>query len=168
MGRKISRARSSAEEVGASTRKKNFRDERLASNPVQRSQQQARNDARSSNSLAKNASILSRALLAWYRVNRRALPWRDHPSPYAVLVSEVMLQQTRVETVVPYYQRFLSAFPDEAALARAPIDEVLALWSGLGYYSRARRLHAAAQAVVARGEFPRTEAELIELPGIGA
>jgi A/G-specific adenine glycosylase len=108
------------------------------------------------------------SLLAWYRANRRALPWREHGGPYRVLVSEVMLQQTRVETVIPYYQRFIAAFPDIETLAASPIDEVLARWSGLGYYSRARRLHAAARAIVERGEFPRTEAELRELPGIGA
>ena len=85
-----------------------------------------------------------------------------------MLVSEVMLQQTRVETVIPYYQRFTAAFPDIESLAAASIDDVLALWSGLGYYSRARRLHAAARAIVERGEFPRSEAELRELPGIGA
>jgi A/G-specific adenine glycosylase len=166
MRRKISRARSSAEEVGASTRKKIFDAARRASNPVQGAKKNATSDERASNSRARAAT--SRTLLAWYRANRRALPWRDRPIPYAVLVSEVMLQQTRVETVIPYYQRFMAAFPDEVTLARAPIDEVLALWSGLGYYSRARRLHAAAQAVVARGGFPRTEEELIELPGIGA
>jgi A/G-specific adenine glycosylase len=112
-----------------------------------------------------NAS--ARALLGWYRANRRALPWRERGGPYQVLVSEIMLQQTRVETVVPYYERFIAAFPDVASLARAPIDAVLALWSGLGYYSRARRLHAAARAIVERGEFPRTEDELRELPGVG-
>jgi A/G-specific adenine glycosylase len=110
----------------------------------------------------------ARALLAWYRANRRPLPWREPGGPYRVLVSEVMLQQTRVETVIPYFQRFIAAFPDVETLARAPVDDVLAKWSGLGYYSRARRLHRAACAIVERGEFPRTEAELRELPGIGA
>ena len=84
-----------------------------------------------------------------------------------MLVSEIMLQQTRVETVVSYYERFIAAFPDVETLAAAPIDEVLAKWSGLGYYSRARRLHAAARAIVERGDFPRTAAELLELPGVG-
>jgi A/G-specific adenine glycosylase len=108
------------------------------------------------------------ALLAWYQVNRRALPWRERGGPYHVLVSEIMLQQTRVETVLSYYERFITAFPDVETLAAAPIEEVLAKWSGLGYYSRARRLHAAARAIVDRGDFPRTEAELLELPGVGA
>jgi A/G-specific adenine glycosylase len=114
------------------------------------------------------ASESARELLAWYRANRRALPWREHADPYRVLVSEVMLQQTRVETVIPYYERFLAAFPDVAALAHADVDEVLTRWSGLGYYSRARRLHAAARAIVELGRFPHSKAELIELPGIGA
>jgi A/G-specific adenine glycosylase len=110
----------------------------------------------------------SSALVAWYRANRRALPWREAAGAYAVLVSEIMLQQTRVETVVPYYHRFLDAFPDVEALARAPLDAVLARWSGLGYYSRARRLHQAASVIVERGGFPRTESDLRRLPGIGA
>jgi A/G-specific adenine glycosylase len=108
------------------------------------------------------------ALLTWYRANRRALPWRESRDPYRVLVSEIMLQQTRVETVLSYYERFISAFPDVETLAAARIEEVLAKWSGLGYYFRARRLHAAARAIVDRGDFPRTEAELLELPGVGA
>ncbi|HEX2464645.1 MAG TPA: A/G-specific adenine glycosylase [Thermoanaerobaculia bacterium] len=118
--------------------------------------------------LDTDASRPARALLAWYRANRRALPWRENGDPYRVLVSEIMLQQTRVETVLSYYQRFISAFPDVETLAAATMDEVLAKWSGLGYYSRARRLHAAARAIVERGEFPRTETELLELPGVGA
>ena len=118
--------------------------------------------------LDDDARTAARALLAWYRANRRALPWRESGDPYRVLVSEIMLQQTRVETVLSYYERFISAFPDVETLAAAPIEEVLAKWSGLGYYSRARRLHAAARAIVERGDFPRTEAELLELPGVGA
>ncbi|MCK6461924.1 MAG: A/G-specific adenine glycosylase, partial [Planctomycetes bacterium] len=85
-----------------------------------------------------------RKLLAWYRRNRRDLPWRRTKDPYAIWVSEVMLQQTRVAAVVPYYERFLARFPDVRALAKARIDDVLALWSGLGYYRRARHLHEAA------------------------
>lgn len=107
------------------------------------------------------------ALLAWYRTNRRSMPWRDAPSPYRTLVSEIMLQQTRVDTVIPYFERFLKDFPDVEALAAAPVERVLERWSGLGYYSRARNLQAAARAVVARGGFPTTAAGLQELPGVG-
>ena len=107
------------------------------------------------------------ALLAWYRRERRRMPWREEVSPYRTLVSEIMLQQTRVETVIPYFERFLTVFPDVEALARAPLDDVLARWSGLGYYRRARSLHAAAQAIVARGGFPDTVDGLRALPGIG-
>jgi A/G-specific adenine glycosylase len=107
-------------------------------------------------------------LLAWFDRVRRELPWRGTRDPYRILVSEVMLQQTRAETVIPYFERFLGRFPTRRALARAPIEEVLAQWSGLGYYGRARRLHAAVRALEAAGrDFPRTAAELEELPGIG-
>ena len=105
-------------------------------------------------------------LLAWYDRHRRDLPWRRDRDPYRVWVSEVMLQQTRVETVLPYYERFLARFPDVHALAAAPLEEVLALWSGLGYYRRARQLHAAA-ARMAREGFPETSGGWRELPGIG-
>jgi A/G-specific adenine glycosylase len=108
----------------------------------------------------------ARALLRWYDRKRRDLPWRRAPGAYATLVSELMLQQTVVATVVPYFQRFLARFPDFAALAAAPEDEVLALWSGLGYYARARNLHRAARAVVANG-LPGDEAGLRALPGVG-
>lgn len=107
------------------------------------------------------------ALLRWYRAHARDLPWRAEVSPYRTLVSELMLQQTRVETVIPYFHRFLSEFPTVEALAAAPTERVLELWSGLGYYSRARNLQAAAQAVVARGGFPTTIEGLRELPGVG-
>ncbi len=107
------------------------------------------------------------ALLAWYRAHRRSMPWRDEVSPYRTLVSEIMLQQTRVDTVIPYFSSFMNSFPTVEALAGAPLDEVLARWSGLGYYRRARALHAAAQAIVARGGFPDTVEGLRELPGIG-
>jgi A/G-specific adenine glycosylase len=112
---------------------------------------------------------LRRRLLAWYRRHARALPWRESPSPYRVLVSEIMLQQTRVAAVIPYYERFLLRFPTVRDLAGAPVEEVLALWSGLGYYGRARRLHQAAQLIVARygGEFPRGPQAVRELPGVG-
>ena len=100
---------------------------------------------------------------------RNHLPWQQTRDPYRVWLSEIMLQQTQVSTVLGYYQRFLDAFPDVASLAAAPQDAVLALWSGLGYYSRARNLHKCAQAVMELwgGEFPRTAEELASLPGIG-
>ena len=98
------------------------------------------------------------ALLAWYDRYRRALPWRaapgETPDPYRVWLSEIMLQQTTVKAVVPYFMRFVGRFPSVAALAQADIDEVLGLWAGLGYYARARNLHACAKAVAARGAFP--------------
>lgn len=108
-------------------------------------------------------------MLAWYASSKRALPWRATKDPYAIWVSEVMLQQTRVETVLEYWRRFTKAFPTILALAKAREDEVLALWSGLGYYRRARALHAAAKAIVERhgGEFPRELESVRELPGVG-
>jgi A/G-specific adenine glycosylase len=110
-------------------------------------------------------------LLAWYDRHRRVLPWRARPGetidPYRVWLSEIMLQQTTVKTVGPYFARFLARWPDVQALAAAPLDDVLRLWAGLGYYARARNLHACAQAVAARGGFPRGEDELTTLPGIG-
>jgi A/G-specific adenine glycosylase len=109
----------------------------------------------------------SAALIAWYNNARRDLPWRKTAHPYRILVSEVMLQQTRVATVIPYYERFLAKYPDAAALAAAPEQELLALWAGLGYYSRARNLQRAAQLIADRGEFPSTFAEIRELPGVG-
>ncbi|MEM7050212.1 MAG: A/G-specific adenine glycosylase [Acidobacteriota bacterium] len=107
-------------------------------------------------------------LLDWFDAHRRDLPWRENQDPYRVWVSEIMLQQTQVATVIPYYQRFLATFPSVEALAAAEIDEVLALWSGLGYYRRARQLHAAACRIAELGAFPETVAGLRELPGIGA
>lgn len=106
-------------------------------------------------------------LLTWFDRHRRDLPWRHSRDPYRVWLSEIMLQQTRVEVVLPYYQRFLERFPTADALAAAGIDEVLALWSGLGYYRRARQLHAAAQQVAAAGGFPSTLEGWRELPGVG-
>ncbi len=109
-------------------------------------------------------------LIAWQRTHgRHGLPWQGSRDPYRVWLSEVMLQQTQVSTVLGYYGRFLERFPDVAALAAAPLDDVLALWSGLGYYSRARNLHRCAQAVVAQhgGAFPRSAEGLATLPGIG-
>ena len=114
-----------------------------------------------------------RALLQWYAAERRDLPWRYGPrkkaDPYRVWLSEIMLQQTTVKAVVPYFERFVARWPTAAALAAAPLEEVLQLWAGLGYYSRARNLKACADAVVRDfgGVFPRTEKELRELPGIG-
>jgi A/G-specific adenine glycosylase len=113
------------------------------------------------------AISFARALLRWYDRERRDLPWRRTPGAYATLVSELMLQQTVMATVIPYFQRFLARFPDFAALAAASEDEVLALWSGLGYYARARNLHRAARAVVALGGLPRDEEALRALPGVG-
>lgn len=106
-------------------------------------------------------------LLAWFDRHKRSLPWRQTLDPYRVWLSEVMLQQTRVETVIPYFERFLERFPTVEALAAAPVDEVLSLWSGLGYYRRARQLHATARAVAEGGGFPRTIEGLRALPGIG-
>lgn len=113
---------------------------------------------------------LAPALIAWQRQHgRHALPWQRSRDPYRVWLSEVMLQQTQVATVLAYYERFLARFPDVAALASAPLDEVLALWAGLGYYSRARNLHRCAQAVMSDfgGRFPAGAEPLMTLPGIG-
>jgi A/G-specific adenine glycosylase len=107
------------------------------------------------------------ALLGWFRRHARALPWRETPSLYKTVVSEFMLQQTQVKTVLPYFARWLGALPDFAALAAAPEARVLKLWEGLGYYSRARNLHKLAQAVAALPAPPRTPAEWQELPGVG-
>jgi A/G-specific adenine glycosylase len=111
------------------------------------------------------------ALLAWYDRHRRVLPWRAKPGetadPYRVWLSEIMLQQTTVKAVAPYFARFLARFPDVQTLAGAPLDDVLRLWAGLGYYARARNLHACAREVAARGGFPTAESELAALPGIG-
>ena len=112
----------------------------------------------------------AKPLIAWQREHgRHALPWQQTRDPYRVWLSEIMLQQTQVTTVLGYYARFLERFPDVQALAAASQDDVLALWSGLGYYSRARNLHACAKAVVAEhgGAFPRSSAVLQQLPGIG-
>ena len=113
---------------------------------------------------------LAAALLRWFETQgRRDLPWQVNPTPYRVWVSEVMLQQTQVETVKPYFERFMAQFPDVAALAKAPQDEVMRLWSGLGYYARARNLHRAAKEILELhgGRLPETFAELTALPGIG-
>jgi len=114
-------------------------------------------------------SSVRRALLRWYRANRRDLPWRRTRDPYAIWVSEAMLQQTQVATVLPYYERFLVAFPGVAELAEAPEEAVLGAWSGLGYYGRARSLQAGARVVVERhgGRVPDDPEALLALPGIG-
>jgi A/G-specific adenine glycosylase len=108
-------------------------------------------------------------LLGWFRSHRRELPWRASRDPYRVWVAEIMLQQTRIAAVIPYYERFLRRFPDVDSLARARQAEVLKLWSGLGYYSRARNLHAAAREIVAEhcSEFPSELEAALRLPGIG-
>src|SRR5690606_25546428 len=116
------------------------------------------------------AAAIAPALLAWYeRHGRKNLPWQQSRTPYRVWVSEIMLQQTQAATVIPYFERFIERFPDVRSLAAASVDEVLHLWSGLGYYARARNLHRAARQIVERhgGEFPRTLEAVMELPGIG-
>ena len=116
---------------------------------------------------AEKPGQIGRLLLAWYARGHRDLPWRNTRDPYAIWVSEIMLQQTRAQAVIPYYQRFLERFPNVTALAAAAEDDVLALWSGLGYYSRARNLRLAAQRIAAAGGFPRDYAAIRALPGIG-
>jgi A/G-specific adenine glycosylase len=113
--------------------------------------------------------VNNQKLIDWYAQNGRTLPWRGHPDPYAVWVSEIMLQQTRVEMVIPYFERWMGRFPTMQALASASQQEVLATWEGLGYYSRARNLHRAAQVVIADydGQLPRDARQLRRLPGIG-
>jgi len=117
----------------------------------------------------RDAAGLRRALLAWYRRHHRRLPWREDRNPYRVWVSEVMLQQTQVATAIPYYERFLTRFPDVRALARAPRARVLAAWAGLGYYRRARHLHEAAAIVVREhgGRIPSEPEAFARLPGVG-
>lgn len=110
---------------------------------------------------------VTKSLLVWYDAHRRTLPWRDEVSPYRTWISEVMLQQTRVDTVLPYFERFMGRFPTVEALAAAPSDEVMSLWAGLGYYSRARNMHRAAQEVVRLGAFPSTLTDIRALPGVG-
>jgi A/G-specific adenine glycosylase len=112
------------------------------------------------------AADIAQKLVVWYQSTKRELPWRINRDPYRIWISEVMLQQTTVVAVVPYYERFLARFPNLRALAKADLDEVLELWAGLGYYSRARNLHRAATELI-KGEFPQTYAALIEFPGFG-
>lgn len=112
---------------------------------------------------------LTYLLFKWYNAQKRTLPWRDHPDPYAVWVSEIMLQQTRVDTVIPYFEKWMKLFPTVKALASADEQEVLNTWEGLGYYSRARNLHKAAKIVAEKfnGDLPRDLEDLRSLPGIG-
>jgi A/G-specific adenine glycosylase len=112
-------------------------------------------------------SRLTEDLLRWYDTERRILPWREEPGPYRTWISEAMLQQTQVATVLPYFERFMSELPTVNALASAPVETVLGLWAGLGYYSRARNLHRAAQQIAERGAFPTTVDGWRELPGVG-
>jgi len=113
-------------------------------------------------------SAFQHHILAWFdQHGRKDLPWQKDLTPYRVWLSETMLQQTQVATVIPYFNTFIEKFPDIESLANAPVDEVLYLWSGLGYYARARNLHKTAQLIAARGRFPDTLDELTALPGIG-
>jgi len=113
--------------------------------------------------------VIAKALLAWFRANARDLPWRRTRDPYAIWISEVMLQQTQVKTVIPYWGRWMKHLPTVHSLARASEERVVKLWEGLGYYSRARNLHKAARLIVNehRAEFPRTFDAILALPGIG-
>lgn len=117
----------------------------------------------------RQAAEFTRRLLEWHAQTRRDLPWRRTRDPYAIWISETMLQQTQVATVIPYWTRWLERFPDVRALAEAPIDDVLKAWQGLGYYARARNLHKAAQAIVEKhgGVFPTDFDDVLALPGVG-
>ncbi|RPH95172.1 A/G-specific adenine glycosylase [candidate division KSB1 bacterium] len=114
------------------------------------------------------SSAAVRKLSKWYDQNQRKLPWRNTRNPYRIWISEILLQQTQVETVRPYFLRFIKAFPTLASLAAAPLDKVLKVWEGCGYYARARNLHRAAKQIVGEGKgFPRRYYDLMKLPGIG-
>jgi A/G-specific adenine glycosylase len=115
----------------------------------------------------KEIQKFQNSLLQWYSLHQRDLPWRRTRDPYAIWISEIMLQQTRVATVIPYYERFLQRFPDFRALAAAPEQELLTYWAGLGYYYRARNMQKAAQKMAELGKFPSTYEEIRALPGIG-
>ncbi len=119
--------------------------------------------------MIKNIPLFQKQLLRWYQKNKRPLPWRQKKDPYSILVSEIMLQQTQVDTVIPYYKRWLKKFPTFETLAVAKEEAVLKLWQGLGYYRRAKMLHRNAQAVVRdhHGKLPQETKILIQLPGIG-
>src|SRR5690242_17404558 len=109
-----------------------------------------------------NPTQIRRHLLAWYRKHKRVLPWRASRDPYRIWISEIMLQQTRVAAVIPYYERFLARFPDVRTLAEAPEHELLAAWAGLGYYSRARNLQSAAKRILERKAFPSDHASILD------
>jgi len=130
------------------------------------------NSDNSNNSNPDFSTILPLKLLAWYDEFGRDLPWRTrgaHPNPYVVWISEIMLQQTTVKTVIPYFYRFMEQFPDVQSLAAADIDDVFLMWQGLGYYARARKMHECAQVLTKKygGKFPKTREELLKLPGVG-
>ncbi|HEY2515252.1 MAG TPA: A/G-specific adenine glycosylase [Polyangiaceae bacterium] len=137
--------------------------------PLSRRRREHAHEDEASQSVPDAAAVrlLHDALLGWYAGAKRDLPWRRTRDPYAIWLSEVMLQQTRVETVIPYYERFLSRWPTVGALADAPIDDVLAAWSGLGYYRRARMLHDAARGIAAGEVFPPDAESLGRVKGIG-
>ena len=115
----------------------------------------------------RKIKYITRAIERWFAANQRPLPWRESYDPYQVWVSEVMLQQTRMEVVLGYFERFIRRFPTIKRLASSSVDDVLAMWSGLGYYRRARMLHEGAVAVAKRGRMPETVEELMSIPGIG-
>ena len=117
----------------------------------------------------KEASVFQKKILAWYNLSKRDLPWRRTRDPYKILVSEIMLQQTQVDTVIPYYERWLKKFPDFQTLANSNESEILKSWQGLGYYRRAKMLHQNAQVVMReyQGALPQTPDALLKLPGIG-
>ena len=117
--------------------------------------------------MGANPRLIRARLLDWYGRGHRDLPWRRTRDPYAIWISEIMLQQTRVQAVIPYYEKFLRRFPTVESLARAAQYEVLACWSGLGYYSRARNLHQAARQIAAAGAFPRDYESIRSLAGVG-
>ena len=116
---------------------------------------------------AEQLQSFRNALLSWFAIYQRDLPWRHTRDPYAIWISEIMLQQTRVAAVIPYYERFLARFPDFNSLAEAPEQELLSYWAGLGYYYRARNMQKAAQQMCEAGTFPRDHTAIRELPGIG-
>lgn len=114
-------------------------------------------------------SLFQKQLMQWYKIHKRALPWRETCDPYKIWISEIMLQQTQVSTVIDYYYRFIERFPTVEALANASLDEIMKAWEGLGYYARARNLHKAAKEILQRfhGKMPETLEDLLSLPGMG-
>ena len=118
---------------------------------------------------SQDRNQIAQVIQSWYRQHHRNLPWRRSRNPYHIWISEIMLQQTQVETVIPYYQRFIKQFPTISSLAGASLEEVLKAWENMGYYSRARHLHETARKVVGEmgGEIPQSKTRLLSLPGIG-